>query len=69
MRAPSMPSTPVAALLRRTLPLAVLAPLAAPAAGRAQVTSYAVVPNAGDNTASVIDTRTRTVRPTPVSVG
>ena len=34
-----------------------------------QVTSYAVVPNAGDDTASVIDTRTRTVRPTPIAVG
>jgi YVTN family beta-propeller protein len=64
-----MKSTPITSrAFARVLLIAVLAPLATPAAGRAQVTSYAVVPNSDDDTASVIDTKTRNVGP-PIPVG
>jgi YVTN family beta-propeller protein len=58
----------VRAALSATLSAAILTLLTATST-YAQVTSYAVVPNAGEDTASVIDTKTRTVRPTPVTVG
>jgi YVTN family beta-propeller protein len=53
----------------RSLPLALMLIAMTAADSQAQVTSYAVVPNQGEATASVIETATRTVRPDPISVG
>jgi YVTN family beta-propeller protein len=63
-----LPQGSAGTLVRTTLSALMLLAFAA-AESQAQVTSYAVVPNQVDSTASVIETRTHTVRPDPLTVG
>ena len=63
-----LPQSSARPFVRTALSVLMLTALAA-ANSQAQVTQYAVVPNQADSTASVIETKTHTVRPDLITVG
>jgi YVTN family beta-propeller protein len=65
-----LPKSSAGPLVRTALSVLMMTALtAADSQAQPPVTSYAVVPNQVDGTASVIDTRSRTVGATPITVG